>query len=89
MWGLRYALKRAAKRIREGVELESDLKVAMEIINGSEEVENHPERIHIKACRNMKATINADVKHILKEPNRCADKLAKLGITPLEQHSGF
>ena len=82
MWGIRYALKLATKRIREGVELESHLKVAMEFINGNEEVENHPERMHVKACRNMKAKINSDVKHILKEPNRCADKLAKLGRTP-------
>ena len=83
--GLRQGLKLAKERAWEGVELESDSLNAGNNLNSEEEVENHPERILIEDCRSLKRDINARIWNILREVNRCADKMAKLGVTHREQ----
>lgn len=86
LWGIHQRLKLAKERAWEGVFVESDSKVAIDIINSEEDDKNQPERILIEECHSLKRQVNAKVWHILKEADRCPNKLAKLGSTQTEQH---
>lgn len=66
--------------------MESDSLVAVNLINGEEDIQNHPERAYIEDCRKLKEHIDVRINHILREANRCAYKMAKLGVTQSEQH---
>lgn len=68
------------------MELDSESKTSVDLINNNNGVENHPERTLIEACRKLKIDIKSEVSHILKEDNRCVDGLAKLRATQSELH---
>ena len=85
LWGLRQGLKLAKERQWEEVEVESDSLVAVELANGNDNIANHPEKVLIEDCRRLKIGTHAVVKHIKREANRCADRMAKLGGTQTEQ----
>ncbi|KAM7487446.1 hypothetical protein LguiB_024930 [Lonicera macranthoides] len=85
LWAIRYALKLCKERNWEGVPIESDCQTAVLLIQGEEDEENHPDRILIEDCRKLITEMNTAVSHIFREANRCADKLAKLGVNQGER----
>lgn len=85
LWGIKQGLKLAKERGWEEMELDSDSKTAVDLINNNNEVENHQEMMLIKTCRKLKIDTKAEVGHILRG-NKCADGLAKLGAPQSELH---
>ena len=59
--------------------LESDCQDAIDRITKEEEGDNHPCRALIQDCKNLIKEVAPRVQHVLREANRCADKLAQLG----------
>ena len=60
--------------------------MTVQLINNMKEVIHHPERALIEDCRLLKEETGAQLSHILREANKCADILAKLGGTQRELH---
>ena len=81
-----YGLKLAKDRGWEEVELDSDSKTTVDLVNSTNEVDNHSQKTLIEACCMLKQDMKAEVNHSLREGNRCADWLAKLGATQSEMH---
>lgn len=44
------------------------------------DVNNHPDKILIEDCRKLIEEMEATLTHTLREGNRCADLLGKMGI---------
>lgn len=59
--------------------MESDSKEALNLIEYGD-IGNHPDRIIVEDCRQMVEELEVVMKHALREGNRCADLLAKMGI---------
>ena len=79
LWGLRQALSLVKDNGWSSVIIESDCLEAINLISGEEDVENHPCRALIRDCRMMSREVAVKLQHVLREANRCADKMAKLG----------
>lgn len=77
------ALKQAMKMCKEkgwfGPPIETDCLEAVDLINKEEQEMNHPERIVMEECRTLKLELDTPVRHIPRNANRVADKVAKLG----------
>lgn len=56
--------------------LESDCQDAIDWI--TEEEEKHPYKTLIEDCKNLIKKISPTIQHVLKEANRCTDKIAQL-----------
>ncbi|KAK6917137.1 Ribonuclease H domain [Dillenia turbinata] len=79
LWGLREGLIIAEQKMLTNIEVESDSQFLVEALSKGIE-KGHPLELLIQECRAiMKALIVAAMRHILREANKCADKLAKLG----------
>ena len=59
--------------------------VFIDLINHEDEEENHPHRILIQDCKNLKSEMDIPIRHIPRKANGCADKIAKTGGTQKEQ----
>lgn len=68
-------------------DLQSNCQVVINLINEKEEEEeeNHPNCILIEDSKVIRIKINVKIVHILREANRCADILAKLGSEQNDQ----
>ena len=64
---------------------QSDSQSAVNLINGEEDDDIHSDKILIEDCRSLIRDINTSVLHVLREVNKCADKLAKIGRKQGEQ----
>ena len=49
-------------------------------------MENHPERIIIQDCKVIERELEADIIHTLREGNRVADMMTKIGINQGEDN---
>ena len=88
LWAIRQALRLCKDRGWVGAPIETDCLVAVDLINhdnGIDEEANQPDRILIQDCKNLKLEMECPIRHIPREANRCADKLAKIGGTQREQ----
>ena len=82
----RQALRLAKDKQWELVEIGSDSLVDVNLINKEDDIENHPYRTYIADCRKLKNEANAIIYHILRETNRCTDKMARQWWSQTEQH---
>ena len=64
--------------------METDSEQALELIETGE-IENHPAKIIVQDCRVLLRDLEAELIHSLREGNRCADMLAKVGINQGEE----
>ena len=74
LWGMREGLKLARDRNWQKVIIESDSEVAVDLVHPCD-IENHPDKTLISDCRRLMVELDADVIHILREGNRCADMI--------------
>ena len=58
--------------------LETYYETALQLIETGEK-DNHAEKIIIKDCRVLVNETKAKIVHLLREGNRCADLLSKVG----------
>lgn len=50
----------------------------LNLIKGEVSDEHHPDRLLIEDCKKLIKDLNTNINHVLREGNKCADKLAKL-----------
>ena len=79
LWAIRHALRLTKEKGWVAVILESDCQDAIDRITAEDEGENHPCRTLIQDCKNLIKEVSPKIQHVLREANRCADKLAQLG----------
>ena len=84
LWGIRAGLKLAKEKNWKRVIIESDSEVAVDLVHPCD-VNNHPDKVLIMDSRKMMDELDADIIHTLREGNRCADILSKMGINQGEQ----
>jgi len=81
--GLRYALKRGARRVR----VFSDSELVVRQVNGMYRVK-HPDMIplHREATTLLRRFESAEVSHVRREQNREADRLANRALDEKASH---
>lgn len=52
--------------------------IAVNLIN-KYEVANHPNKMPIEDCKNLKEAMHLDLLHVHREINKCANYMSKLG----------
>ena len=65
--------------------VETNCQNAIKLIMEDDDDENHPNRILIDDCKELKLEMNTPLTHRLQEGNRCANVLAKMGAEQNEQ----
>ena len=79
IWAIRYALQLCEERNWEGISIETDCLTAVKLIIGDVNDDHHLDQVLIEDCRKMIKNLNTEMVHVLREGNKCADKLAKMG----------
>ena len=78
MWAIHHALKLIQERMWNNAIVERDSQLIVQLLSVVTE-ENHPLSIMIKDCKALLELWKVELLHTLRERNRCADKLTKLG----------
>ena len=68
--------------------VEFDYTNVMDILKG-EDFEDHPLKPLILDCKKIMDDMKISVLHTLREGNRCADAMAKIGVNQLEKLEVF
>ncbi|KAM7491243.1 hypothetical protein LguiA_034164 [Lonicera macranthoides] len=55
-----------------------DCLTAVKLIKGELNDDHHPNRVLIEDYRKLIRDLNTTLNHVLREANKCADKLAKI-----------
>ncbi|KAM7528509.1 hypothetical protein LguiB_031919 [Lonicera macranthoides] len=71
-----------------GATVEVDSSNVIDLIKG-ENHEDHPQRILIRDCKKIIEEMDLQVSHTLREGNRCADAMAKLGVNQMQRLEVF
>lgn len=66
--------------------IESDCQDAVNFINEEEEEENHLCPTLVEDCKSLGREMQPIIQHVLREANRCTDKMVRIGRT---QHERF
>ena len=88
LWAVREAMLLIWKKNWKYATVEFDSTNVMDLLKG-EEVEDHPLKALIFDCKRIMEDMNISVLHTLREGNRCADAMAKIGVNQLEKLKAF
>ncbi|WMV49604.1 hypothetical protein MTR67_042989, partial [Solanum verrucosum] len=69
----------------KNVIIETDSCEVLMLTSKGGAVDNHPDRDMIEECRRLLFELGISMMHTLREGNRCADHLAKLGRMQLDE----
>ncbi|KAM7498823.1 hypothetical protein LguiA_023237 [Lonicera macranthoides] len=83
LWAAREAMVLIKDKGWLGAIVEVDSANVLDLIN-SNDWEDHPLKVLIKDCKQIALEMSLDIQHTLREGNRCADAMAKLGVNQLE-----
>lgn len=84
LWGLFRGLELVHDKGLETMEVESDSEVAVSMINGVCP-EHSPHKVLIQECTALMKATGCSLKHIYREGNQIADRLANMGVDQEER----
>ena len=79
LWGVRQGLKVARELGLSNVILQTDAAVVVTLLTTGMDYAGHPLGVLLEDCKRLIVSFsNLTVKHVFREANKCADKLANL-----------
>ncbi|KAM7503559.1 hypothetical protein LguiB_002463 [Lonicera macranthoides] len=88
IWPVREAMLLIKEKSWVGATVEVDSSNVIDLIKG-ENHDDHPQRILIRDCKKIIEEMDLQVSHTLREGNRCADAMAKLGVNQMQRLEVF
>jgi len=79
LWGIFRGLELVQSQSMEALEVDSDSTTAITMINEGDSAHS-PHAVLIQECKALMANTGCTLRHILREGNKVADKLANLGV---------
>ncbi|KAM7525590.1 hypothetical protein LguiA_015492 [Lonicera macranthoides] len=88
LWAVREAMMLIKRKHWLYAIVEVDSSNVCDLLKG-EDVEEHPLKVLIQDCKSIMMELKLSVHHTLREGNRCADAMAKLGVNQMEKLEVF
>lgn len=88
LWGVREAMCLIKSKGWTYAIVEVDSTNIVDLLKGGD-FEDHPLRTLVQDCKNIMDELKLSVNHTLREGNRCADAMAKLGVNQMEKLEVF